>query len=137
MSSRQDIHAPAVTGWVGWIAFAAVMMMLTGILNAISGLSAILADDVFVSGERGVLFLDVTSWGWVHLVLGAAVAGIGLALVNGAVWARVLGVGLVMLNTATQAVLLPAYPYWAMLTIGVNLLVLWAIVVHGHEARSL
>lgn len=52
-------------------------------------------------------------------------------------WARVLGVGLVMLNTATQAVLLPAYPYWAMLTIGVNLLVLWAIVVHGNEAKSL
>jgi len=137
MTTQRGVGAPEATGWVGWIAFAAAIMIMAGIFNAINGLAAIFEDQVFVAGAENVIVLDVTSWGWIHLILGAAVVATGVALMTGATWARVVGAVLVMLNMATQLVFLPAYPFWSTLIIALDILVLWAIIVHGSEAKSL
>lgn len=121
------------TGWVGWVAFAAMMMLILGIFNAIDGLVAIFSDKVFVNGDAGVVVLDVTAWGWVHLVIGVLVATAGYFLLQGATWARVFAIGLVMLNMITQMVFLPAYPFWSLLVIALDILILWALVVHWDE----
>ena len=136
MTSHQGVGASQATGWVGWIAFGAVMMMMLGVLNAISGLAAIFNDQLFVAGKRGLLIFDVTAWGWIHLILGLVVVLTGFALMSGAMWARVVGTGLVMLNMVTQLIFLPAYPFWGMLIIALDVLVLWAIIVHGAEAKD-
>jgi hypothetical protein len=133
----QRTGAPQATGWVGWVAFGAAMMMMLGIFNAINGLAAIFSDDIFVTGEQGALVLDLTAWGWIHLLLGLAVAGTGLALMTGATWARIVGATLVMINMVTQLAFLPAYPFWSILIITLDVLVLWAIIVHGEEAKAL
>ena len=70
MAGHQGVGATSATGWVGWIAFGAVMMMMLGVLNAISGLAAIFNDAVFVSSSRGALIFNLTTWGWIHLILG-------------------------------------------------------------------
>jgi hypothetical protein len=126
-----------MTGWVGWIAFAAIMMLMTGTFNVISGMAAVFNDEVFVAGPETIVLLDLTTWGWVHIFLGLAVAGTGLALMSGQMWARVVGVLLVMLNMVTQLLLLPAYPWWAVIILAVDTVVLWAIIVHGDEAKAL
>lgn len=121
------------TGWVGWIAYAAVMMIILGAFNAVTGLTAIFSDDIYVRGANTVVVLDVGTWGWVHLVLGVAVAVTGFSLFKGALWATVVAILLVMLNMVTQMLMLPAYPFWSMLIIVVDALVLWALLVHGDE----
>ena len=136
MTSHQGVGASQATGWVGWIAFGAVMMMMLGVLNAISGLAAIFNDSLFVAGRRGILVFDVTAWGSIHLILGLVVVLTGFALMTGAMWARVVGTGVVMLNMVTQLIFLPAYPFWGMLIIALDVLVLWAIIVHGAEAKD-
>jgi hypothetical protein len=129
-------HTPAAhkpTAWVGWIVFTAAMMLMLGVFNAINGLAAIFADDIFVTGSRGAVMFDVTTWGWIHLVVGVLVAVSGVFLMQGATWARVVAVGVVMLNMLAQLLFLPAYPFWSLLIIVLDVLVLWALIVHGDE----
>jgi len=112
------------------------MMMMLGVLNAISGLAAIFNDSLFVNSGRGILIFNLTTWGWIHLILGLVVVATGFALMSGAMWARVVGTGVVMLNMATQLIFLPAYPFWGLLIIALDVLVLWAIIVHGSEVKD-
>lgn len=125
------------SGWVGWIWFAGLVLVLVGTINAIEGLAAIVEDDVFVTtGQGGLLVFDLTTWGWVHLLLGALQILTGLALFSGAAWARVTAIVLVMLSVIGHIAWLNAQPAWSIIVIVLDLLVLWALVVHGDEARE-
>ena len=63
----------------GWAAFAGVIMFIVGSLNAFWGLAGILNDDVVVVGGHGAIIADITTWGWIHLILGSIIGTIGLA----------------------------------------------------------
>jgi hypothetical protein len=124
------------TLWTGWIVFAGVMLGVVGSFNVITGLAALLADDVYVGGDRVTVALDVTSWGWVHLIWGAIMVAAGVALMAGRLWARMLAVFLVSVNMMTQLLVMPGYPFWALLVIAVDAVVIWAILVHGEELEG-
>ena len=130
-------NRPVASGWVGWIWFAGLVMVLVGTINAIEGLAAIVEDDVFVTtGQGGLLVFDLTTWGWVHLLIGALQILAGLALFSGATWARITAIVLVMLSVIGHIAWLNAQPVWSVIVIVLDLLVLWALVVHGDEARE-
>src|SRR3954471_4391214 len=80
------------TGWTGWIAFAGVMMIIAGTLNAIYGLIAIVNDDWTVWTNSGSLLVDISKWGWMHLVVGLVVLASGVGVFSGNVLARTVGV---------------------------------------------
>jgi hypothetical protein len=109
------------------------MMMMAGFFNVVDGLAAIFSDDVFVSGDSGMVVLNLTAWGWWNTILGVLLISAGLALFRGAFWARLVAIVAVMVNAATQALFLPAYPVWSFLIILVDLFILWALIVHGEE----
>ncbi len=127
---------PVATGWVGWIWFAALVLVLVGTYNLIQGLAAIFEDDVFTTTSAGLLVLDLTAWGWVHTVVGALQVLVGLAMFSGATWPRVIAIILVMINAVAQLAWLNAHPVWSVIVIVLDVLVLWALVVHGAEARE-
>jgi hypothetical protein len=77
--------------------------------------------------------LDVTAWGWVHLVIGLLVAVVGYFLLQGASWATYAAILLVIVNMLTQMMFLPAYPLWSIMIIALDSFVLWALIVHGDE----
>lgn len=124
------------SAWVGWIVLAAVLMCLSGAFNIVTGLIAIFADDVYVKTPSASVALDVTAYGWVHVVWGLVIIGIGLSLTKGYAWARVIAVLVVGINTITQLLELPSYPFYSLLIIVVDLLILWAVIVHGGELRD-
>lgn len=135
MSSSSTVKAEHA-GWAGWILFAALMMIMIGTFNALSGLAAIVENELFITGPAGALVVDMTTWGWVHLVLGGAVAVVGVFLVREASWARYAAIGLVMVNVMSQMLALPSYPVWALVVITLDVLALWALVVHGKASLS-
>ena len=125
------------TGWVGWIVFAAVMLIMIGILHAIEGFVALFKDSYYVVRESGlVVNVDYTAWGWVHLLLGLAVAATGAALFTGRMWARVVGVGLAALSIVANFGFSSAYPFWSLIIITVDVLIIYALTVHGKEIRD-
>jgi hypothetical protein len=54
----------------GWIVFAATMLFMVGMFDAIWGLGAILNDQVVTVGGKGAIVWDITVWGWIHLLVG-------------------------------------------------------------------
>jgi hypothetical protein len=124
------------SAWAGWIILAAVLMCLSGAFNIVTGLIAIFTDDVYVNTPSSSVVLDVTAYGWVHVVWGLVIIATGLSLVRGHAWGRIVAVLVVGFNTITQLGELPSYPFYSLLIIVVDLLVLWAVIVHGEEMRE-
>ena len=79
---------------------------------------------------------DITSWGWIHLIIGLAMVGVGILLMRGSTFARVIAIALVALNLVTQFTWTTVYPFWAMIMIAIDILVIYALVVHGGELRD-
>jgi hypothetical protein len=120
-------------GAVGLTVFAAVLMIMVGIFHAAQGLVAIVNDSFYVVGEEYVFQFDVTTWGWIHLLLGILVAVAGFALFSGAVWARTVGVALAVLSAVANFLWMPYYPFWSIAIIALNVFVIWALTAHGRD----
>ena len=112
-------------------------MLVVGLFNLVAGSVAIWSPDTVlaVSGQ-GVAVIDVSTWGWVHLVLGVLLTATGLALFSGSGWARVVAIVLVSLNLLVQFVSLPVTPFWSLAASALDLVVLWALIVHGGEVEA-
>jgi hypothetical protein len=121
---------------VGWTVFAAVMMLTIGIFQAIAGLVALVNDEFYVVGEEYVFRFDVTTWGWIHLLLGIVILLAGVALFRGAVWARTVGVVLAVISAVAAFAWLPWYPIWAVLIIVIDVFVIWALTAHGRDITA-
>jgi hypothetical protein len=125
------------SGWaVGFALFAAVMMIMAGSWQALAGLVAIFQNEFYVQTRNYVFQLDATTWGWIHLVVGVVVGLAGLALLAGQTWARVVGIVLAVLSAIANFLFIPYYPFWSMLIIALDVLVIWALAAHGRELRG-
>jgi hypothetical protein len=122
------------SGWaVGWMTYAAVWMWILGFFHAMAGLVGILEDEIYAVTPDYVFQLDVTTWGWIHLILGIVVFMAGIAVFRGSVWARTIGVILAVVSTLGTFAWLPWYPLWGLLMITANVFVIWALTVHGRD----
>jgi hypothetical protein len=121
------------SGWGGWIIFASVMLVLAGTLNALHGLVAIFNDEWVVWGNRANLYLDLSTWGWIHLGVGIAVALAGLGLLTGNVLARAVAVLVASVSIIANFIYMPAYPVWALTIIAIDVFVIYAVTAHGRE----
>lgn len=125
-----------VTAWVGWVWFAGIVLVTIGFFNAISGLVAVFSPNSLVGvSDAGIVVLDVSTWGWIHLVIGVLLVLIGFALLSGKGWARMVAIVLVVINAIAQFTTLQVTPWWSLITIVLDVFVLWALVVHGDEAE--
>jgi len=132
-SARSSTHA---LGWTDWARFAGVILVVNGIFGLVQGLAALLGPDAYFAEVRGeLLVFDVAGWGWWTVAIGALTLLTGLALLNGALWARIVAVVLAVLGCIVQMILVPVQPWWSFIIIAVNLLIIYAIVGHGRELR--
>ena len=124
------------TGWTGWITFAGVMLIIGGSLGLIFGLIAAVNDNWVVFTNRGQVSLDLSTWGWVHIIVGAIVVLAGFGVFTGNILARIVGVAVAVVSLIANFLWLPVYPVWAIIIITIDVLVIWALTAHGGEMRS-
>jgi hypothetical protein len=137
MTREHRTAGGTATGWVGWVFFAAIMMLVVGMIHMLQGLVALFKDEYFLVGEAGmVVEVDWTAWGWVHLLGGLLLILAGAGLFAGQMWARVVGVIIAVLSMLINFAFFAAYPWWSAMIITIDVLVIWALVVHGSEAKS-
>ena len=119
-------------GWArGTILFAGVVMILSGAFDVIDGLVAIFANEFFVSTRHYLLQFDATSWGVIHLLVGALVVLAGFALLSGRTWGRVLAIVMVSISALTNFAFIPYYPFWSLTIIALDVFVLYAVAKYG------
>jgi hypothetical protein len=113
----------------GLTAFAAVMLSLVGLLDIFRGIMAIAQDDIFVTTRNYAFAFSLTSWGWIHLALGAVAVLVSIGLLRTSTWARVLGVAIAGLVIIANFLSLPYYPVWSVVMIAISGFIIWALCV--------
>ena len=130
-------QAPERTGWTGWIGFAGVMLMLLGTLHALQGFVALFKDEYYMVGDNGLtVHVDYTTWGWIHLIFGIVTVLAGGALLAGRMWARIVAVIVAFVSVIVNVGFLAAFPIWSTIMIAVDFMIIWAVMVHGSEMKS-
>jgi len=121
-----------VSGWaVGGTVFAATVLMLIGVFQAIAGLVAIFDDDFYVVTRNYTFDLDVTAWGWVHLIIGILLVIVAYGLFVRSTWAGVTAIVLASLSAVANFFFIPYYPFWAILVIALDIWVIWSLTRPG------
>ena len=103
----------------------------------ISGFVALLDSEFYVVTQRWIFQFDISTWGWIHLILGIVILAAGCGVFVGAVWARTVGVILAGVAGLLAFAWLPYYPIWAILFIAISVAVIWALTVHGRDIAEL
>ena len=129
----QTMERPRSGLAVGFIVFAGVAMVMIGAFHALQGLVALFNDDFYVVGQEWIFEFDLTTWGWIHLIAGIVVAVAGFFVFNGAVWARAVGIAVAAVSALLNFMWLPYYPIWSLVIIALDVLVIWALSVHGRD----
>ena len=75
----------------------------------------------------------VTTWGWIHLLLGLGVLVLGIFLLTGAAWARWTGIAIVAVSTIANFAWVPYYPVWGIIVLALDGAVIWALTVDPRE----
>lgn len=118
-------RAPSFTG--GMVMFAGVLLLVAGIWHGIAGFAALMHDTIFLSTPDYVYSLDLTAWGWGHLLLGILVAVIGVAVLKGQWWGRMAGIVVVVLSLIANFLFIPWYPIWSLVIIALDMALIWAL----------
>jgi hypothetical protein len=126
-----------VTRWTGWVVFAGVMLLIAGAFDLIYGLFAVVGPNsaYFIPASGDLFLLDVAGWGWWHVISGLSLIAVGVFVMRGATWARVVAIILVALNALGQLSLLPVQPWWSIIVLAVDVIVIYALTVHGRELQ--
>ncbi|MFC9969054.1 DUF7144 family membrane protein [Nocardia ignorata] len=106
---------------------AGILLAVVGVLQILQGISAVANDDLIVVGPEYAYQFDLTSWGWWHIVLGAIVVIVAIGLIAGQTWGRVAAMLIAALSIVANFLWLPYYPWWSIIIIVLDVVVIWAI----------
>ncbi|WP_454197084.1 DUF7144 family membrane protein [Nocardia sp. Marseille-Q1738] len=112
---------------------AAIILVTVGLLQLFQGIAAVAEDEVFVVGVEYVYKFDFTTWGWIHIVLGVLMTAVGFGLFTGAGWARIAAVVIAAISILANFLWLPYYPWWSVLIIALDIVVIWAVTTWKPE----
>lgn len=113
--------------WSGWIFFAATMLLVIGVLNVLEGVVAIVYRERTVVVQDRFYVVDLASWGVLVLGSGVLLVAAAIGLLSARMWARVTAIVFVSLHAIVQVGSLAAYPFWSLLMLGLDIVVLYAL----------
>jgi len=133
----EGVEYSEATGWVAWVLLGAIMLVMLGTLHIGTGLVALIRPEVLAQGRADLLLpIGLTGVAWVHLVVGVLAVVAGVGLVRGPRWARVAAIVLAALAALVNFALLGVYPVWSVTAIGMAVIVIYAVAVHGAEVAD-
>ena len=118
----------------GLIVFASVMLIIIGCFNLIYGIAAIANSHVFVANAHYV-FSSLRTWGWITLILGVLQLLAAVGVLAGNQLARWFGVVVLGLNAIDQMFFIPAYPFWSLVIIALDVVALYGLCAYASRAN--
>ena len=130
-----DITKKEVTSWVGWVYFAGILLVVSGVFEMIAGLTALLNDKFYAVAQQSLLVFDITHWGWAHMLIGLLMIVTGTSVMTGSTWSRVVAIVLAVLGVIAQFAFISAYPIWSIMVIVIGILIIYSLAVHAGELK--
>ena len=134
MSMNQGEYDIRAAEGIGWKMFAGLMMIMAGAFNVADGLVAITDHDYFAKAggtDQLPITNDLKTWGWIVFAWGLALIISGGLVFAGNQFGRWLGLVAAIGNAIVQLGFLAHYPFWSAIIILVDVLVIYALAVHG------
>ncbi len=120
---------------LGRAMFAAVLLMVGGVLNIAYGIAAIGNSSFFVH-DTHYLFGSLKGWGWITLILGIVELLASVSLVRGQTFGRIFGIVVGSLAAIDALLEIPAYPLWSLAVFALSLWIIHGLTIPGeHEDR--
>ena len=116
--------------------FGGVMLATVAVFQILSGIGALAKDTIYVDGVNYAYEIDLTTWGWIHIVIGVIALITGIGIVMAQVWAYMLGIMVAVLSAVANFAFIPHYPIWSIIVIAFDGLVIWALctqIMSGNE----
>lgn len=113
------------------------MLILVGFFHVVTGLVGLFNNEVFIVGPENVWLVNYTTWGWAHILWGLLSVWAGSSLAKGNMFGRVVAVLVAVTSAMVSLAFVPVYPIWSILIITIDVLVLYAVTVHGKEMKEL
>ncbi len=121
-------------GGYGLIIFASVLLLVVGFFNMIYGIAAIANSHVFVANAHYV-FANLRTWGWITLIIAVLQLMAAAGILAGNQLARWFAVAVVGLNAIDMMFFIPAYPFWALAIIAMDVVALYGLCAYGSRAN--
>ena len=124
--------------WGGWIAFAGWLMIIMGALDFFEGLIAVIRGNYYVLTANQIIVFDMKTWGWVTLGWGIVIALVGFGVLAGSGFARWFAIVVGSLNFIVELGFVgsSAFPLWSLAILTLNVIILYALIVHWDEAAQ-
>lgn len=122
-----DTHEVRQMAAMTVVTFAGVMLMITAVMQVLEGIAAIADDTIFLNGADYVYELDVTTWGWVHLVIGLLGLATAVGIMTNQFWGQLGGIAIAATSALFSFAFLPYFPLWTIVVIALDVLVIWAL----------
>ena len=127
-AARTDYEASTKRMWAeGGAAFAGIMLATLAFFQIFEGIAAIADDQVYVKGINYVWAFDLTTWGWIHLILGIIGLCTGIGLILSQSWSQMVGLVVAFLSALSSFAFLPYYPVWSIVILAFDVFVIWAL----------
>lgn len=119
----------------GWVLFATIAFGVAATLSVIWGIAAVSTSNFFVANASYILIQNLHTWGWIVMGLGAleflAAASIWLAGTYG----RWFGIGVAALCAIAAMMTIPAYPFWSLVLVALDVLVIYGLSANVGKPR--
>ena len=126
------------SGWVGWVIFAGVVMITLGRVPHHRWPGGLFEKGYYsVNSSHLVVHVNYSAWGWAHLALGALFILVGFGVLAGQTWARVVGIALAVISAVINLAFLAAYPVWGVILIALDIVIIYALAMHGGEMKEI
>ncbi|MBB5159785.1 DUF7144 family membrane protein [Saccharopolyspora phatthalungensis] len=137
MTSHNVPRGGIRTRWLGWVIFAGILLLLVGVVQLVHGIAAFSHSGTAVTQTGTLVTVDLSNVGWTYLILGIVLAAAGIGVMFGRMWARVIAIILAVLSLLANIAFFTAYPVWSTIAIVLDVVVIYALVAHGREAKRI
>lgn len=121
---------------IGTTVAAAALLFVAGVVALLQGIAALADNNIVVVGTNYAFKFDVTTWGWIHIILGIIGIAVSLGLFVGQTWARGMAFVIAALSIVANFLWLPYYPLWSIVIIALDVVVIWAVATWRPDATE-
>lgn len=133
---RYDSMAMEEPRGSGWIMFASIMLAIAGVYNIVYGLVGHYRS-VFYTANARYVFSDLRTWSWIILGFGIVQLIAAGSLASRAQWARWFAITIAALSMIANMMAIQAYPFWSLLFIGLDILVIYGLAAYGRRLQGM